>query len=124
MSRSNEEFRNEKYVSCGLVQILETADDNCSCVGDPVIFLAPLHPQCVERITLSSVLIKRITEEVIGFCKEGMILFFASEFAAENNFWRDLSGWNTFSGQQIKELVMSVVFESILSPLWRRKYHR
>lgn len=114
VSRSNEELRNEKYVSAGLGHILETTDDSCFCVGDPVIFLAPSHPKCAERITLPSVLVKKIAEKEAEFCKESMILFLPHEPAANDNFWKDLSGWNAFSGQQIKESEMSVVFEGIL----------
>src|SRR5688572_6488701 len=42
-SRSAERLRNEKYVSCGLGEVLESASGTFA-QGESVVFLAPFHP--------------------------------------------------------------------------------
>ena len=56
-SRLREEYRNEKYTSCGMGEIIEAPSKGRFKKGDKVLFVAPVHPALTERIVLPDLLI-------------------------------------------------------------------
>ena len=60
LSRSQERYRNEKYVACGIGYVREGPTGSALPVGQAVVFLAPCHPRLAERICLPATLLKPV----------------------------------------------------------------
>jgi hypothetical protein len=52
LSRRAESLRNRRVVAVGLGEIVEIGDQACPAIGTQVIFSAPSHPRCVERVAV------------------------------------------------------------------------
>ncbi|MFH1193062.1 MAG: Gfo/Idh/MocA family oxidoreductase [Candidatus Jorgensenbacteria bacterium] len=103
-SRIREERRNEKYISCGIGKVLESADDGEYAPGATVGFVAPLHPALVERITLPKELIFKIDAADRPDVPVDTILY--SSFPKDwlqNAWWKNIKGWSIYSGIKISE---------------------
>lgn len=106
-SRIREERRNKKYVSCGIGEIIESANGESFREGDIVEFVAPLHPPLVERVVLPKQLIfKPGHETVIPNIPRGELRYRALSKTArdsKNSWWKDVRGWSIYSGMEISE---------------------
>lgn len=102
-SRLREEKRNDKYISCGIGKIIETGENHEFKVGDVVAFIAPLHPQMVERINLPKELIFEIKKELIPNYSEKEILFLGNKNNISNKWWEEITAWSIYSGREISE---------------------
>ncbi len=117
-SRLREENRNKKFVSCGVGEIMETADGGSPVVsgaepfkqGDIVGFVAPLHPAVVERVTLPEELVFKL--DVVPELLHGQISYFplrsipeieqGVRFRESNTaWWKHIRGWSIYSGAAI-----------------------
>jgi predicted dehydrogenase len=56
-SRLKEKSRNQKFLTCGLGNIREADSASKYQPGDLVLFIAPCHPECCQRLVLSESLI-------------------------------------------------------------------
>ena len=101
-SRLREAYRNEKYVSCGVGEIVETAENGKFKKGDFVGFVAPLHPALAERITLPEELILSIDKSEIPKTKN-KVLYQKIDGSEKENWWKDIMGWSIYSGIEINE---------------------
>jgi predicted dehydrogenase len=103
-SRLREERRNEKYVSCGIGKIIESADNKFFSEGELVGFAAPWHPALAERIVLPKELIFDINESIIPKIAENEILYLPlSENKSQDVWWKDIKAWSVYSGVEISE---------------------
>jgi predicted dehydrogenase len=103
-SRLREERRNEKYVSCGIGKIIESADNKIFSEGELVGFAAPWHPALAERIVLPEELIFDIDEPTIPEISENKILYSPlSENKSQDIWWKDIKAWSIYSGAEISE---------------------
>lgn len=101
-SRLREDYRNEKYISCGFGEIIETAHDNSFSIGDLVGFLAPWHPALAERITLPEKLIFKINLLNLPKAPANKILYLPpSDQKEENGWWKGIRVWSVYSGEAI-----------------------
>ncbi len=123
LSRSRERYRNEKYVSCGLGRVLESADSKRLAPSQIVAFLAPSHPPCAERIVLTPELMCE-ADEFSALLNDKSILYQPlAPDGQRHRWWSCLNGWSRYSGKQIlPELYSSVmhnVLETIRGTDWR-----
>jgi predicted dehydrogenase len=103
-SRIREERRNEKYISCGVGQVMEAAEGGEHAVGDVVGFVAPLHPPLVERVVLPGTLVFAMEKGEFPAAPEGKILYHpAGKRTPENKWWKNVKGWSIYSGIGISE---------------------
>ena len=117
-SRIREDYRNEKYISCGFGEIIETAHDNSFSVGDLVGFLAPWHPALVERIVLPEVLIFKIGKEDVPGVPPQKILYSSLEKKETvQRWWKDLRAWGIYSGREIPDTLKSQILEGMTSEI-------
>lgn len=101
-SRLREDRRNEKYISCGIGKILETADDGSFKKGDVVSFVAPWHPALPERISLPEDIIFNIEKSDMPEISEGVILYAAlQKNKSQNAWWSKMKAWSIYSGIEI-----------------------
>jgi predicted dehydrogenase len=63
-SRSAERLRNAKYISCGIGMVMENSDTFTK--GDVVVFIAPIHPRCVDVVALANDLVLYLDQGIIG----------------------------------------------------------
>ena len=96
-SRLRERSRNRKYLSCGVGAIDEGSSFT---VGQPVIFLAPAHARCVERVTLDEALVRPLESvELLDQTPCDVIVFSeAKEGAQLSPTLQRHVGWSEFSG--------------------------
>lgn len=99
-SRLREDRRNEKYISCGVGKIVETADNSQFQVGDLVEFVAPWHPALSERIVLPKELISKSSSDNAQF-SDGKIFYAPVESKKENRWWQKLKAWSVYAGIEI-----------------------
>ncbi|MBI2266661.1 MAG: Gfo/Idh/MocA family oxidoreductase [Armatimonadetes bacterium] len=99
LSRSKENFRNEKYVSCGLGYVLEPEDQGSFAVNQQVVFVAPGHPRCMERIVLPSCLVGPISHALGNSVHNGVLHHFPAERGSKEQIWlSQIRGWNEYAG--------------------------
>ncbi len=109
MSRQAERYRNEKFVSCGMGRIIEPADDSFR-TGQGVVFIAPCHPRCVERIVLPKELIGLIGDELLP---QNPIQYISQKIIADQ-WWKPIRGWNSYSGNLLEaELCKKLIGKAI-----------
>ena len=103
-SRLREDRRNEKYVSCGVGKIIESADSQIFSEGELVGFIAPLHPALAERIVLPKEFIYKIDKSDIPEIPTDTILRSPlKKNEARDAWWNGIKGWSVYSGIEISE---------------------
>lgn len=96
-SRRREAFRNEKYLAIGTGEIVERPNDGRFALDQTVLFIAPAHPACVERIVLPETLLSEPRGLSLTFCVEEGIRFF--KFLPDDSpIWESIAGWSPYSG--------------------------
>jgi predicted dehydrogenase len=124
-SRLREDYRNEKYISCGIGKVLESAGDGRFKRGDIVGFIAPLHPILVERIVLPEKLIFKLDEEVIPQTPPNTMLYHGTPDKIEGNaWWKDIRGWSIYSGipipPDLQEKISRGAQQTLKNTDWRK----
>jgi predicted dehydrogenase len=98
-SRLGERSRNEKYISLGLGRIVEASVSGRHRAGQAVVFVAPSHPPCVERIVLPEDLLDTFDEAALtALSPEAAILHLPADPAPGERWWAGLDGWSPYSG--------------------------
>lgn len=119
-SRLREDYRNEKYISCGFGEIIETAQDSSFSVGDLVGFVAPWHPALAERIVLPEKLIFKVNPSDLPKIIDQKILYLhlpkASE-KLENRWWKNLRAWSVIAGLTISSEIQKTLADSFMKEL-------
>lgn len=124
-SRLREDRRNDKYISCGVGRIIESADNGSFKNGEIVGFVAPWHPALAERITLPKELIFKTEKAEIPEIPADKILYLpVSEKKAENNWWKGVRAWSIYSGTEISEetegLLSAGLWETLKGADWSK----
>ncbi|MBI5305996.1 Gfo/Idh/MocA family oxidoreductase [Candidatus Wolfebacteria bacterium] len=113
-SRLREERRNEKYVSCGIGKIIESADSQIFPNGELVCFVAPFHPALAERIVLPKELIYKIDKSDVLEILANEILYFPIEKNGKQNaWWKDIKGWSVYSGIEIPQRLQNKLADEV-----------
>ncbi|MSQ13185.1 MAG: Gfo/Idh/MocA family oxidoreductase [Dehalococcoidia bacterium] len=100
LSRYRERQRNHKYVAIGVGEVLERYADAPLRQGQLVVFLAPGHPRCLERVVLPQEFVRPMTQadSLKSLSQEGLL--FSEGAVAEESvavFMR-FAGWSELSG--------------------------
>jgi predicted dehydrogenase len=100
-SRWAERLRDTRFLAIGLGTVRGVGKDVPQVQpGQSVIFIAPAHPHCLERIVLSPALMAPAPAELASRLAQpgGILLFQNLPPAAESEPFLSLAGWNPFSG--------------------------
>lgn len=111
-SRFAEAGRNDKYLSCGIGEIVEAPTLNPDLpVGSHVLFIAPSHPPCAERLCLPRALLRRTTA-FRDYARDGNLLVGVPppELPPAAN-WPDVRGWSPHSGVVLDAGVVDRCFD-------------
>jgi predicted dehydrogenase len=101
LSRRQERDRNEKFVSCGIGQVLESPSGGRFPVGECVAFVLPVGPRCLERIVLPEDLLS--AAELPAFSRD-RVLHRAElpELSRTERWWQPVRAWTPYSGQYLQ----------------------
>jgi len=113
-SRLSEAGRNEKFVAFGVGIVMET-DGDPSAVASTVAFVAPIHPACVEEITLAQELVRPITRAAASPFPENSVL--SGEMKATNCAVEAIMGWRDESGSAVPDKAVDSIVAECLSRL-------
>lgn len=103
VSRREERLRNEKFLAVGVGSVQESATSSKLCEGDRVLFIAPAHPKCVERLVLPADLVRPIDLVLPVEIQDEAIIH--SEYSgALPHCLEKLKGWSAFSGNPLEGL--------------------
>ena len=125
LSRRRERYRNEKYVSCGIGRVIESADELKFPIGKFVVFFATNHPPCVQRVVLPEELMLKVNNYDISFLSERAILYkYISNNCKLTDFsWEYLRGWSSYSGRILDKRecikIMKKVAKNIQETNWQ-----
>lgn len=119
LSRSQERYRNQKYLSCGLGRVLECAEEEQFSPGQIVAFLAPSHPSCLERIVLPSQLMIRVDQSDILPLEAHTILYqsISRNSSVADCCWADIRGWSRHSGKTLSYTASTALMQKILESI-------
>jgi len=102
-SRLQERFRNEKYVSLGWGEILESPAGGRHDLGERVLFVAPGLPACVERVVLPEALIAAAEDLVPPVASSPEILYLplGAGVLPSGDWWETVRRWDSQSGFEL-----------------------
>lgn len=114
VSRRDEHVRNEKFLSVGFGSILDAGDHSGLSRGQLVLFIAPAHPMCVERLALPPSLIHAVDAALPFTTQEKEVIHSQSSLVLPACL-KELQGWNPLSGNSLPDL--QPVFDAVLGML-------
>ena len=124
-SRTQERFRNEKYISIGFGRIVESSHDTLDYSIEEIVgFIAPNHPPCLEKISLSSELIFKLKSLEVPTFDNHSILYMQVQHKQEisRKWWNNLRAWNRYSGRKLDDTNQSIghkVLEVLKNINWK-----
>jgi len=119
-SRLREERRNEKFVSCGVGTIVETADRKKFPVGTLVGFIAPWHPAIAERVVLPEPFIVPLAISPLPETSHGEILYLpVKENPPVNRWWNEVRAWSVYAGVSVSARTQKTLMENCAKELQR-----
>ena len=113
LSRSRENLRNEKFVSCGFGVVTEAGKGATHSPGDPVHFIAPAHPRCMERVVLPADLTSRSAGAGAAIEPASAIGHIDLDGSFRAPWFTALAGWSPYSGLPIPEEALRLAHEAI-----------
>ena len=116
VSRRDEQLRNEKFLSVGFGLILDSGECSNLTKGQLVLFIAPAHPMCVERLALPPGLVHTIDVALPLDIQEREVVHSESSLVLPACL-QELQGWSTFSGTSLPDL--QPAFDAVLAMLMK-----
>ena len=112
ISRHNERLRNQKFLAIGLGMVTE-ADESCAVKkGEKVIFVAPEHPRCAERVVLPCELVTKADQRVVSRVEQKEGLVFVEEDMSDLRY-EELAGWSSDSGVSLPAFVRPLLGDAL-----------
>jgi predicted dehydrogenase len=114
-SRIREDRRNDKYVSCGIGKIIESAGDESLPKGKMVAFVATMHPALVERIVLPKEFIFSINDsfELPEISENNILYLPLGNGKLKDIWWKEFIGWSVYSGTEVSEEGQKQILEGL-----------
>lgn len=102
-SRLAESLRDRRVIALGVGEIVES-DDAAPARGTPVLFLAPCHPPCVERVCVPDCCVRPIPPGLAASLRrpEAILLMDAARSTGAPGL-AEAAGWSRYSGADIRE---------------------
>jgi len=103
-SRLREDRRNEKYISCGFGEIMESGENQLFQKGELVSFVAPWHPALAERVVLPEEMIFKMDKTEIPKTQADKILYLKNKKSErKNDWWEKVKVWSIYSGVEVPQ---------------------
>lgn len=99
-SRRSERLRNEKWIGCGVGEVVDAPAGSAIPVGSVVTFLAPAHPRCLERLCLPEDMLRARSDSAGSAVRDEAhtLLHATSTTPILPDSWHALAGWSPFAG--------------------------
>lgn len=101
-SRWAERLRDRRVLAIGTGEVLEADAEASPSIGHPVLFIAPCHPECLERVVLPAALLRPVPAAFVApFRTPGAVrLVDLSSLALDPPLpaGEAIAGWSRFSG--------------------------
>lgn len=102
-SRWAERVRDRRFLWVGTGRVVEADADSPLKPGTHVVFVAPSHPECVERVVLPPECLRPFRADVAARLRhEGTVRLFTCPPAALPDAWDAVAGWSRFAGYSIR----------------------
>lgn len=113
LARSREGLRNRRVLAVGLGTVIETRAGGPLKTGDAVIFIAPSHPPCVERVALPPEFVAKAPPELAATTGEsqGVRLIRTSAGPLIERL-SPLAGWSEHSGRPLPDNLGAALAET------------
>jgi predicted dehydrogenase len=118
VSRRRERFRNLKFVSAGVGEVLEADPSSDLSVGNVVVFVAPAHPACVERVVLPRSLVSSAPPDVCADLPPDTVAHMPAPPAGDA-WWTRVAGWNPHAGRSVPVDLVQQAAEFLRAVDWR-----
>lgn len=103
-SRLAESLRDRKFISAGFGEVLEADADAVHPVGAAVAFVAPWHPECMQRVCLPPAFVTPIDDALAQrWRRDEALLLIRNKPNPQSPDWSPLAGWSRFSGAPIDQ---------------------
>ncbi len=105
VSRMQEKYRNEKFVSFGIGEIVQVPSGGTHAIGEAVAFIAPGFPACIERIVLPEDFFIGLPIGVSESPRDDVIRYLSAcdPPSLRGDWWKKLRGWTAYSGYELHE---------------------
>ncbi|MFA6365063.1 MAG: Gfo/Idh/MocA family oxidoreductase [Candidatus Paceibacterota bacterium] len=118
-SRLREDRRNDKYISCGIGRIIESADERNFKVGEIVRFVAPWHPALAERISLPREMIFTMEKsDMLDMPTDTILYSPLQKTDLHTTWWNKVKAWSIYSGIEVSKETQDVLKEGIKKELF------
>jgi predicted dehydrogenase len=104
-SRWSERLRDARFIAIGLGTVSAAGSDVQQVkAGQAVLFIAPAHPECLERIVLPPQLLTPAPQDLVDrLVQPGSLLLFGKPPSDEEGEpFLSLAGWNSYSGADME----------------------
>lgn len=109
-SRLRERLRNQCFMCIGVGEVLEADDASGHAPGAEVAFVAPAHPECVERICLPASLVTPIPAGLLQkLSRPESVCLYRGAAGADFVNWDAVAGWSRFSGADVGKVAARLV---------------
>ena len=116
LARYGERFRDIKVLALGIGTVIESDFADSHTKGQKVVFIAPCHPQCVERIALPCELTAPIDTDVFDRVTTDKGIIYLCQEVDEKRY-DELTGWTQYSGWKLPEVMPLLLRDA--SDRWR-----
>jgi predicted dehydrogenase len=114
LSRSSERLRNDKYISCGFGHIIETCGEDQLLLNKSVVFIAPSHSRCMERVVLPADFVRPVSDtEKFSTYREKLLYIPAKEHVTliDGERLYSICGWSEYSGIELSHEVCKEILD-------------
>jgi predicted dehydrogenase len=111
LSRSRENLRNQKFVSCGLGVVIEVGSGTTRNLGEVVHFLAPAHPRCMERVVLPELLTSGT--KGVGASEQPSELAHVDLNGFRAPWLAAVAGWSSYSGRPLAKDALQLAQDAV-----------
>lgn len=111
LSRLREKNRNAKYYAIGSGTVTETGNKSKFTQGQPVVFFAANHPECVSSIVLPEAFVADFSEKNDSDSK--FVQFFKNPCLKFPEQLEEYIGWSCFSGAAVRTDVMNSALTAV-----------
>lgn len=122
VSRRDERFRNEKFLSVGFGSVLDSGLGSNFRKEQLVLYVAPAHPMCVDRLVLPPGLVQAI-DVALPFEIQERELIHSELYQALPACLRELQGWSVFSGASLPDIrpAFDAALAMLMEPsIWKK----
>lgn len=115
-SRLRESLRNEKYLATGVGRVVERNGAGPG-EGATVVFVAPSHPRCVERVVLPALLVREVSEDAVeASASSGSVRLVP--WRGPDQLPEPLAAWHPESGRVLPPGVVDAALDQVAA-FWR-----